>query len=624
MCGIAGWFSPRPINEMDHTRLTAMVSALRHRGPDGQGTLIRKNVALGHARLAIIDLQNGSQPMTSADGDAAIIFNGEIYNYQELRRKLLAEGCLFNTMSDTEVILQLYLRHGWRGFAALRGMFAFCLWDYREQTGLLVRDFYGIKPLFLRIEKDAGITFASEAKAIAARNHESLQLNTNNLHLLLNFRYIPGNGTLINNIEQLDPGCILLWKPDGTIRKHKISPDIPVSSTTLDALCDSVNVHMTADVQVGAHLSGGLDSAAIVAIAKDKAVRGLPTFTLNVGDDPNEARYAQRTAELLGVYNTQESGAPSDLSEAHYQLLWHLEIPKVNAIQSSRLAKLVSKHVKVALSGLGADELFLGYNAHKIFHVAERADHFIPKIASRSAGAFVRNLNSLLPGPSWNEPERAFLMIEALGNWPRVYGLLRNVWDNNKLREKIYGPRMLDTVTSNAFDTIEEHWPQQSDPLLAMAEFEWNQKMVNDLLWHEDRVSMAEGVETRVPYVDTGLAAHVHTIDRHILMKNGRPKAYMKAMLRGLLPDEVIDRPKSGFQLDAPRYFVEHLSGMADRLLADSYVRQIGLFNPEFVKTVRKYQVRKGLRWHYFMLYMMIMTHMWIEIFEKQEWTPTH
>ncbi len=623
MCGIAGWFSPETIPEEDHARLTDMVAALKHRGPDGQGTLVKKNVALGHARLAIIDLQNGSQPMTSAEGDAAIVFNGEIYNYRELRRKLLAEGCSFNTNSDTEVILQLYLRYGWRGFAALRGMFAFCLWDYRQQTGLLVRDFKGIKPLFLRVEKDAGITFASEAKAIAAREHESLQLNTNNLHLLLNFRYIPGNGTLIDNIEQLEPGCVLLWKMDGTIKKHRITPDIPASTTPLDALYDSINVHMTADVRVGAHLSGGLDSAAIVAIAKDKATCGLPTFTLNIGDDPNEARYARRTAELLGVENTQEADTPSDISEAHYQLIWHLEIPKVNAIQSSRLAKLVSRHVKVALSGLGSDELFLGYNAHRIFNVAERADHYIPRIASRSAGAFARHLGSLLPGPFWSEPERALLMTEALGNWPRVYGLLRSVWDDNKLREKIYGPRMLDTISHNAFDVIETYWPQQPDPVLAMAEFEWNQKMVNDLLWHEDRVSMAEGVETRVPYVDAGLAAQVQAIDRHLLMKNGQPKAYMKTMLRGLLPDEVIDRPKSGFQLDAPRYFVEHLSGMADRLLADSYVREIGLFNPEFVRTVRKFRAGKGLRWHYFMLYMMMMTHIWIEIFERRTWSPT-
>lgn len=622
MCGIAGWFSRSPIEPVEVDRLKAMIRAIAHRGPDGQGSLLRENAALGHARLAIIDIEGGAQPMSTADDGVAITFNGEIYNYVEIRKHLIQRGRRFRTNSDTEVILQLYEEEGWQGFSRLRGMYAFAIWDARQKLGLLARDPLGIKPLFLRAVGNGDIEFGSEAKAILARNRERGELDENSLHLLMNFRYLPGKRSLFRNIIQLTPGKVLQWQPRGTVREHTIAPQ-PYDSpdSTLDALRESVRLHFTADVEVGVYLSGGLDSAAVTAIAKDLGYHALRTFTLNIGDDPNEARNAARTAALLGVTNIQDHSI-GNLSELLPQLVWHLELPKINAFQVNQLAKLASRHVKVTLSGLGGDEVFLGYNAHRILHQVHRLASTVPAGLARTAGRLGTNLLTALPGVSWSESERALLMLQSLGDWPRVYALLRNVWDTPTMRRALYGPRMLDQRLSDAFGEVAALWPANPDPVVAMAEFERRQKLVNDLLWQEDRASMAEGVEVRVPFVDVALNAHFGTLKRETLMPRGQIKSYMRKILKNVLPQEVMARPKSGFQIDAPFFFQQHLAPHCEHLLDDAKVRELGLFNPTFIKQIRRRRARTGLRWHYFVLYLMIMAQLWIDVFERDIWTP--
>lgn len=620
MCGITGWFSPAVVSQHESQRLKQMLQAISHRGPDGQGILTQDHAAFGHTRLAIIDIAGGGQPMCSQDGKVVITFNGEIYNYVEIRRRLIARGRQFKSQSDTEVILQLYQEEGWQGFVRLRGMYAFAIWDGNTKTGLLVRDPLGIKPLFLKHEDDGGISFGSEAKAILAGNGGQAMLDESSLHLLMNFRYLPGDSSLFRNISQLAPGQILVWEPHRSARQYSI-PTGPVEThvTTLDAIRESVALHFTSDVEVGVYLSGGLDSAMIAALGKASGHTGLRTFTLDIGDDPNEAENAAATANHLGITNLRENGLQAPAG-ALPRLVWHLEKPKINAFQGSRLAKLASKHVKVALSGLGGDEIFLGYNAHRILHLAGETYRLLPDFATNTVGTLGAGLATLLPGPMWSEGERALRMFAALGNWPRVYGLLRNVWDSPKLRRMIYGPRMLDARLPDAFTTLEMLWPNNTDPVSAMATFEWRQKLVNDLLWQEDRVSMAEGLEVRVPFVDTVLAAEIRSLNRHRLMPNGRPKGYLRDIAREILPKEIIDRRKSGFQVDAPAFVTKYLFGPYRALLDEDKTRAIGLFNPEFIKQIKKYGARKCLRWHYFMLYLIIMTHLWIEIFEQRKW----
>jgi asparagine synthase (glutamine-hydrolysing) len=617
MCGITGWFSSQPIEHFCKADLFRMMQTIDHRGPDGKGALLSEHAAFGHTRLAVIDLEKGEQPL-SLENRFHIIFNGEIYNYRELRADLIKRGYRFKTQSDTEVILVLYAHYGRHAFSLLRGMFAIAIWDSEQQCGVLARDEIGIKPLFYSKQTNGDLVFGSEAKAILAKSQTAKGvLDTNALHLVMNFRYLPGSLSLFQGIQQLKPGTILQWQVDGSVKKYNFHfQEGNSDGSILDVFEESVRLHLTSDVEVGAYLSGGVDSASITALAAKCSSKQLRTFTMNIGDDPNEAVNAEKTAILLGVDNIQ-GDVNINVAKQLPWLMWHLEVPKVNAFQVSHLSQLASTHVKVVLSGLGGDELFLGYNAHRIMSSAHRVSKYVPDVLSRSLSASAVASSRLFQTSFWSEKERAVLMFGALGNWSRVYGLLRNVWDNPDMRQAVYGPRMLDADLANAFTTVSDDWPDNADPVLAMAEFEWRNKMVNDLLWQEDRCSMAHGLEVRVPFLDPALAASVKSMSKDQLMPNGRPKGYMREMLQQLLPAEVMNRPKSGFQVDAASFFQTQLSVLADYWLSPDMVRDKGLFNPEFVATVRAYPASKKVRWHYFMLYLMLMSHLWVELFEQ-------
>ena len=616
MCGIAGLFSVRPLQAPAQSRIDEMVAALAHRGPDGNGTACFPNAALGHTRLAIIDIARGRQPMSDPTGRYTITYNGEIYNYRQLRATLSNEGYRFSSESDTEVVLALFATAGIDGFSRMRGMYAFAIWDQETSTGVLVRDPLGIKPLFYRDGGESGLRFASEAKAILAAEGSSATLDTAALHLLMNFRYLPGERTLFQGVRQLAPGAVMSWRA-GQSRIQSVPWGVQQQAASdLDALQDSVTAHLTADVEVGCYLSGGIDSAAVAALAM-RAQGRLRTFTLPIGDDPAEAANAARTATLLGVENL--CGALPELCfEDLADLIWHLETPKVNAVQASMIARHTAEHVNVALSGLGGDELFYGYNMHGILHRLAGLARIFPGAATRYGGSAAASILRTASGSPWTEGERLGLMVKHLGNWSRVYGLLRNLWDSPGLRARIYGPRMLDAELPNAFDVLEGAWPANEDPVTAAADYEWRNKMVNDLLWQEDRVSMAVGLEVRVPFVDRVFHDRIKRLSRARLMAGGVKKAYMQRMLGELLPAEILRRPKSGFQIHAGRFFHEQLDASAKAYLEPAVCRRHGLFNPAFVADIRKLPPRTRWRWHYFMLYLILLTHVWLERFTHE------
>lgn len=613
MCGIAGWFSVGPQPPSAESTLRRMGESLAHRGPDGDGYFLSANAGFAHRRLAIIDLETGAQPMHSEDGTVSIVYNGEIYNYRDLRSLLSARGQRLRTRSDTEVIIELYRAFGWRGFSRLRGMYAFALWDASTRSGVLARDPFGIKPLFLRREPDGGLSFGSEAKAILARAGRA-QLDRVSLHLVLNFRYLPGERTLFAGIEQLAPGTALVWRAEGNPASHVIGLPDAARQAPLEALRQSVAAHCTADVEVGCYLSGGVDSATIATLARDAGHPGLRTFTAAFGDDPQEAANAARSAELIGVGNLQSGELPDPAAELP-RLIRHLEVPKVNAFQVSCLARHAARHVKVALSGLGGDELFYGYEAHGILLRAARLKR-LSGGASAWMGRFAAGLVRRTSAAAWTEPERAMHMAAAGDHWPRVYGLLRNVWDSGSLRQAIYAPAMLEAALPDAFEVLDSHWPAEPDPVRAMTLYEWRHKMVNDLLWQEDRASMAEGLEVRVPFVDPEFSPGILALSREELMTGGERKAYLRRMVSSLLPREVLIRPKSGFQVQSPSFVRDTLGGLVAEWLSEERIRHYGLFNAGFVRQVMSLDARRRYRWHYFMIYLMLATHIWIEQFD--------
>lgn len=628
MCGIAGFFGDSLSVSREHV-LGRMLEAIAHRGPDGSGTIYFDQAALGHVRLAIIDIAGGAQPMSTPDGRFHISYNGEIYNFREIRGQLVDAGEVFKTASDTEVVLRAYQRYGLDAFGLFRGMFALAIWDSQCRQGLLVRDSFGIKPLYYSIAGKQ-LVFASEVKGILEALPDRPGLDLNSLHLLMNFRYIPGSATMFDGVLQLPPGHCLTWREDGSCRLQcwkKSSGVTTESDWSVDqvrgALSRAVHRQLVSDVPLGGYLSAGLDSASILANAIDSpdGRSEFPTFTIQTGDSPLEAEQAAQTARHFGVVNYQEP-ISYNLEKMLFRSTYHLEVPKVNALQSAMVARLARKHVKVALSGLGGDEVFLGYNVHRLLAgLAYVADNpFLPVV--RGMGWLGSNFFELF-GLAGEEFRRGSQILQGLPDVVRAYGMLRNIWDSPEGRKRVYGSRMLAAGPDSAFDVLKGAWPGDRDPVMAAAHFELDNKMVNDLLLQEDRLSMAFGLEVRVPFLDEDLVRLVSSIDRHRRMEGGKLKQLMRQVVGEWLPPEILNRPKSGFQVPIHLFFNTHLRPLCDTHLSRQRLEDDGLFNYSFVESVLAARPHKRLRWHYFMLYLMLGTVVWLDVFERGEEIPT-
>lgn len=627
MCGIAGFFGDGQGDAREMV-LGRMLAAIGHRGPDGSGTIFFDRAALGHVRLAIIDLAGGSQPMSTPDGRFHISYNGEIYNFREIRQQLIHEGVVFRTASDTEVALSAYQRYGLKAFDLFRGMFALAIWDSERRQGILARDRFGIKPLYYCLAGKQ-LVFASEVKGILPVLPARPALDLNGLHLLMNFRYVPGPGTMFENVLQLPPGFCLTWQDSNTYQLQgwaKPWTETTESDWDVDriraALRRAVQRQLVSDVPLGGYLSAGLDSATILANALDGADgrRDFPTFTIQTGDSPLEAEQAAATAGYFGVDNHQEPIA-YNLEKVLRRSTYYLEVPKVNAMQSAMVARLARKHVKVALSGLGGDEVFLGYNIHRFLagftSVADLP--LLPVI--RGIGSLGDSVFSLL-GLHYEEFRRGSRILQGMPDMIGAYGILRNLWDSPVARKRIYGPRLLAAAPDNAFEVLRGAWPDVADPVLAAARFELEQKMVNDLLLQEDRLSMAFGLEVRVPFLDEDLVQLVSGIARQRRMPGGKLKHLMRQVVSEWLPPEIIHRPKSGFQVPIHQFFNTHLRPLCETCLSRQRLEDDGLFNYSFVEAVLAARPDKRLRWHYFMLYLMLGTTAWLDIFERGEEVP--
>ncbi|MBF0367980.1 MAG: asparagine synthase (glutamine-hydrolyzing), partial [Magnetococcales bacterium] len=633
VCGLTGWFGPAPGGDRQDC-LNAMVRAIAHRGPDGRGVYHQPLCALGHVRLAIIDPDSGHQPMSDPDGRGVIAYNGEAYNFPALREELLKKGFSFRSRTDTETVLALHLEQGIQGVARLSGMFAYALWEPRARRGWLVRDRQGIKPLFYRLEGER-LLFASEAKSLLPALGEKPSLDLDALHLLLNFRYLPGDRTLFSGIFQLPPGGVICWE-NGQVHFGSLdsfaagdseegggatgaAPDI---EEVRELLTRAVERHLIADVDVGAYLSGGLDSSTLAALVRKKQpARHFPTFTIEAGDRPEEADEAARTAHILDIPNHRQ-GMPADLGKWLGPLIWHLETPKVNAFQAAAVARLASRHVKVAFSGLGGDELFMGYHAHRFMRYLEPlgAGWALPLrgVAAGMGGMAAQGVGGWLPLP-WEESVRGLQMLGAAGT-PRSYGIFRNIWESDKARRRLYGTRLLDENPVDAWGELERLWPDSGEGFMGQAlAFENQNKLVNDFLWQEDRVSMAFGLESRTPFLDESLWQRLAGVPREQLMPGGRLKGWMREIVSPWLTPEILHRPKSGFQVNAARFFTSHLRPLADQYLSPERLAADGLFNPEFIRQILATPPDRRLRWHYFLLYLMIGVGVWVDLFEKGE-----
>lgn len=599
MCGIVGLWA----TDGDISRIGAAISAIAHRGPDAHGSYndAIAGVALGHTRLAIIDVSPaGAQPMLHDDGLVALVFNGEIYNYKDLRAPLVEAGVSFRGHSDTEVLLHLYLRYGREMLPKLNGIFALAIYDKRKGELLLARDALGVKPIYFT-QSTCGFAFASEIKALRELVSDLGVVNAVGLNQYLTHLWSPGPSTMFTNVQKLDPGEWILvaggrivdkqrWHTPAPMRLRALAMTADVASNAVRyTLRRAVHRQMVADVPVGAFLSGGLDSSAVVAFARELAP-DIRCFTIETtgGRDAGEADdlpYAKRVAKHLNVKLDVVQVDASRMAADVERMVWQLDEPladpaPLNALYIAQLAR--ESGIKVLLSGAGGDDLFTGYRRHlAVQH--ERLWSWLPQDARVALGRWTsrldqrsgigRRLGRLFAGAGKSGDER----LAAYFAWATP-DTLRPLFSADMLA-RLTGTR----ADQPMLDYLRE-LPRELSPLAKMLALEQRFFLADHNLLYTDKMSMAIGVEVRVPFLDLDLVDLAVSIPDALKQRRTIGKWVLKRAMEPLLPHDVIYRPKTGFGAPLRRWMRNDLKMLLNDLLSPASLKSRGLFDPAAVQ----------------------------------------
>jgi asparagine synthase (glutamine-hydrolysing) len=546
-----------------------MAHVLTHRGPDGGGDHLAGPLGMGMCRLSIIDLAGGDQPMCNEDGTVWIVFNGEIYNYRELTADLTARGHRFATSSDTEVLVHLYEEYGERCVEPLRGMFAFAIWDGSQQTLLLGRDRLGIKPLYYAVTPE-GLLFGSELKALVQSPWLSARLDRRGLGAYLRYGYVSDPLSILDGVEKLLPGHTVTvragrpgsprryWRAADHFRPHAAPRSEAEAADDLwRKLEEAVRFHLVSDVPVGAFLSGGVDSSAVVSIMARAAGRPVKTFAVGFREDRyNELPHARQVARACGTEHHELVVEPNDL-KALEELLGSFDEPFADssAIPTYLVSRLARQHVKVVLSGDGGDELFAGYDRYVVDH---RRRH-LGRLGDAGFGPALRAAGRLLPvGGGRNTLYNLSL--------PRLHRYLDaiSLFSPEALRD------ILDGDDHAARLDIAALADRELDPLSRLQDLDLQTYLPGDILTKVDRMSMANSLEARVPLLDHPLVEFACSLPADLRMRGVTTKYLLKRVLEGRVPDEVLTRPKQGFAVPLESWFSGSVPGFFRDELADA------------------------------------------------------
>ncbi|HEY4799966.1 MAG TPA: asparagine synthase (glutamine-hydrolyzing) [Bacteroidia bacterium] len=564
MCGIAGIFHNDLSRGADEAKLRAMTASLLHRGPDGEGFFISNNIGLGHRRLSIIDLSTGSQPMFNEDKSIAVVLNGEIYNYIELREELKASGYRFHTASDTEVIIRAYEKWGIDCQQKFNGMWAFALWDEKKKQLFISRDRIGEKPLFYS-EHDHSFIFGSEIKSILAYGVPQIP-RTELTEIYLMLGYIPAPYTFYENIYKLKAGHYLLVSQNSVLEKkywdlpeldeeNMIRDKSLVNETFESLLRDSVKIRMRSDVPFGAFLSGGLDSSAIVTLMSEISSYPVKTFTIGFKEKIfDERKLAQLVAQQCKTEHQEYMIEPDDFDAAIKKVMHHFDEPfgDSSAMPTGNVSKIAAQQVKMVLTGDGGDEVLSGYNSNKVEKFAEQYRCFpsfirsgLPGMVSFAAGLAGGNsrykLNQIakalsfsnksfderLLAKSWSSPEMAQQLIASSEKQIRLKDFLSDFFSGYNVKHPFY----------------------------KLMVFQLKVLLPDDFLTKVDRMSMAHSLETRVPFLDHRLVEFMATVHRDVKMEGYTRKSVLRNTIGKRLPPALLRAPKRGFSLPLREWF---------------------------------------------------------------------
>ncbi|MEU2429702.1 asparagine synthase (glutamine-hydrolyzing) [Streptomyces sp. NPDC007861] len=592
MCGVAGIATT---DVPDPAMVTTMCGILAHRGPDGDGFHTGDHIALGMRRLAIIDVAGGDQPVYSEDRSVVAVFNGEIYNFAELRRELLSRGHTFRTGSDSECLVHLYEEHGDELVHHLRGMFAFALWDAKERRLLLARDRVGKKPLYYRATGEA-LMFASELKALTAVAPESREVDLVALHHYLTYQYVPAPWSIFRGIRKLPPGHVLTWQ-DGRMRVRRYwTPDFtpagPVdereaAERTRELLLDATRVRMVSERPLGAFLSGGIDSSAVVAAMARVAEGPVKTFAVGFDDARFDERvHARVVAQRYGTDHHEFVVGASAL-DILPTLAWYFDEPfaDASAIPSFYVAKLSRQHVTVALNGDGGDESFGGYTRYAL--MARTARFRVPGAVQPAFGHLGRLLlDTERPGAY---RRRAGLALSMLGKSPeRRYAWLMSYFTTDE-KHAVYSAELLRELSgTDSYALMDRAFrASRADSLVnRLMDVDVNTYLPGDLLAKVDITTMANSLEARSPFLDHRLMEWAARLPAHLKVRGGTTKYLLKKAMEDWLPPELLHRPKQGFGVPLGHWLRTGLRDVARDVLTDRTARSRGFFRPESVQAL--------------------------------------
>ena len=621
MCGIAGFID---LWESGHSRsaeerasiLDSMCRIITHRGPDDQGILLQPGVALGMRRLSIIDLAGGHQPISGEDGSVTIVFNGEIYNFLELKRDLETRGHTFKTHSDTEAIVHSYEESGASGLKTLRGMFAFAIWDENTRSLFIARDRAGKKPLYYTTTSRGVFVFGSELKSVLRHPDVERDIDPEALDAYFTLGYVPDPLSIFRNIHKLPPGHYLTIAQGGTTLKQYWDFDFhhsPVRSEadTIDelrALLDeSVRLRLISDVPLGAFLSGGIDSSTVVGLMARHSSQPVKSFSIGFHEDSfDELKYARLTAKRFGTDHHEFFVTP-DICDVADELAWHLDEPFADssAIPTYMVSRLAREHVTVALSGDGGDELFAGYSRYQV----ERNRGGFERLPKFLREGFLHPLSQRLPHAAWGRNYLHNVSLDPISRFLDSVSVFSSL-NRKSLYTSGFASRIgTDGYAGRLFHSLAGN-VKTNDPLDRLLYLDSKTYLPGDILTKVDRMSMAASLETRAPLLDHKLIEFATGIPASLKLAGKESKYLLKQAVKDLVPAEILNRPKQGFGVPIQEWINQQLRSRIRETLNEPRTQQRGYVDSHYVDVLLQ-EHEQGRRNHSMGLWALLMLELW-------------
>lgn len=620
MCGIAGFISKEknaPVEKRE-ILLDKMCKIITYRGPDEQGTVVKERAALGMRRLSIIDLKSGQQPIYTEDGNLAIVFNGEIYNFRELKTELESLGHQFKTNSDTETIVHAYEEFGAECLEKLRGMFAFAIWDFRRETLFIARDRVGKKPLFYSLTDDGNFVFGSELKVLLAHGEIKKEIDFAALDAYLTFGYVPEEFCIFKQVKKLAPGHFLIFK-NGTITIEKYwdfryEPITEVKSEPeyvaqlQELLREAVRIRLISEVPLGAFLSGGVDSSAIVGLMSQISDKPVKTFSIGFNEDSfNELKYARVAAKHFQTEHHEFVVTP-DLVEIVDDLIWHFDEPFADssALPTFMVSKMARDFVTVVLSGDGGDELFAGYTRYVVDKKRGGFERLPKWIRRNLLKPFSENLPNGFLGKNYLYNSSLDAVDRYIDSISHFNDLGKNQLYTESFRANLNGDFGRGAKT---FRELAESAPtgNQVDKLLYLDSKTY---LPGDILTKVDRMSMATSLEARVPLLDHKLIDFVMRIPPELKLRGSETKYIFKKAMEGIVPREILYREKQGFGVPINEWINSNLRQRIHCELQEKRTLERGYFEAQYIKTLLD-EHSGGRRDHSYRLWILWMLELW-------------